>query len=242
MKMMKKPDFKLLAYLAAIIFAVFAFLECKRAERAEISSNNQAELLKQNELKLIDAELGIYQSKQIRLQQEKTIQELLDSIKGISQVETVTKVVTKTEIKEVFVPFIPDSVVRYIERLETNKIILPQEQINLPRYFSHFDSAGWYSMSGEVQRDGILFKTIKFKNDFYVVTGKTEQGLFKRVFGRPEYVVQYRDMNPYSSVQKLENVTITPPKQRFGYGLQAGYGITQFGPSWYMGVGINIRP
>jgi hypothetical protein len=96
----------------------------------------------------------------------------------------------------------------------------------LPKTFSTQNK--WYSINGEVKKNGVLFDSIKVVNESKVTIG-WKRGGFLGLKKIP--VVEIKNTNPYISVPKMDNVVVDPDKsvfQKKGFWLGFGALITYF--------------
>ena len=83
---------------------------------------------------------------------------------------------------------------------------------------------------------GDTFK-LSYKDSLDIVTNKQPKGFLG--LGEPEYYTSVTPYSPYNKVTGIASYTkkLSVKKTRFSVGVQAGYGITLFGPSPYIGIG-----
>lgn len=219
--------------IVILILCYLQFKSCK-VEREYREFTQLTELkFKENNAKLFDAEKRIYRGDIIITENNKYIQQLLDTIDHIKKIKSITKVVVETKIDSILVPF----------EVEVPVHIMPDgsKWLEVPLRFSKVDD--WYSISGSVQTHGIVFDSLTYKNDFSITTGTEDHGNWlKNTFKRNNTVVQIKDNNPYSFTKTLHQTVIKSKKRRFhliaggGYGLNgtmnvgvyAGYSIISF--------------
>lgn len=102
--------------------------------------------------------------------------------------------------------------------------------VRVPKVFRHSDKQ-WFSLSGSVDKKGILFDTIQFINKFDVTIGYKKG---KRFYNKSEPVVELKSYNPYTSVPYVNNIVVQQNKAPWYYsrvamlfyGFGAGYGIS----------------
>jgi len=157
---------------------------------------------------------------------------------GLKKLKSSTKVITRTEIKEIFIPFNNVSeakVATYIgEEGDTIKYT--------PKTFLT-PSNKWYSIGGRVMRDGVNIDSVHFVNEFTTNIGwKKDKGI-KNILKSKYAVVETINKNPYTEITGVKNVIVAPPKsKRISIGPQIGitYSGGQFVPTVGVGVQFNL--
>lgn len=144
-------------------------------------------------------------------QKSKQLQTALNKYKKLA---SVTKIETITEIKEVPVPF----------------------EVKVPLDFSRtfLKENEFYSIAGEVNQNGINFKSLSIPNTQTLVVGKKDIGFFKT-----EFRAEVTNSNPYVKTSSLDNFTFTENKKRFGIGFSFGFGVYSNG--FFTGASVNYN-
>lgn len=105
-----------------------------------------------------------------------------------------------------------------------------------PIYKAQNKDTTWVKWSTISTKDSTSIK-ISTRDKYSVVIGSEKVRLFKR---KP--IVDVTSMNPYSTIKNMRAFEIKDTRvNRFGVGIQAGYGITLKGLSPYLGIGLNFK-
>lgn len=190
-------------------------------------SREFAEYSENVEAKLVDAENRVYEGIVFMESQNSYIQSLLDTVEHLRNVKSYTKIVTKTKIDSVLVPY---EVPVYITQPDGDYLKLPQR-------FSKIDE--WYALSGTIKKDEILFDSLSYQNEFSITIGEQDHGTWGNIFKRNKTVVHVRDNNPYTTTKSISSILIEPKTRPLGIGFSDGYGMTNKGLSPYVGIGLN---
>ena len=113
-----------------------------------------------------------------------SLMKVIDDIR-IKKPKTITKIVTEIVYKDVPV-YYTDT--------------LPCDTFNVP--FNYVDN--WITINGKSHNKGLDFENINITNDLLIVTGKKNNGIFKR----NTQVVSVVSNNPYLKVSNLSNYSI----------------------------------
>lgn len=232
-----KNYLKYLLIAASIIAIMVSVRSCVAYKKKfEVAEKSTVDLLKKEELKIIDKEKKITQANTIILQRDREVEKLLDSLNNMGSVETVTRVKIVTKIDTVLVPFKEENEIQTVV-LGDSILLPPGDYLRLPSGFEVNDE--WYSLKLEVNNRGLSINELKFKNDLSITLGTKKKGL--KFWKKDKTVVQVRDLNPNSSVGSIESFKViddTRPKN-FNFGIQAGYGVIGTATGYYIGVGLN---
>lgn len=105
-----------------------------------------------------------------------------------------------------------------------------------PIYKAQNKDTTWIKWSTISTNDSTNIK-ISTRDKYSVVIGSEKVGLFKK---RP--VVEVISSNPYSTIKNMRAFEVKDTRtNRFGIGIQAGYGITLKGFGPYLGIGLNFK-
>ena len=96
----------------------------------------------------------------------------------------------------------------------------------------------WIDWTSKATKDSTSLK-LKVINAYSIIIGEEKQGLFKK----PKPIVEVINKNPYSSTTSLRafEVKDNTSNKRFGLGVQGGVGITMFGFTPYLGIGVSYN-
>jgi len=146
----------------------------------------------------------IIQQEQIILTQKQAIKHGLLEIDRLSKVKSQVKIVSRTKLDSVFVPF---------TLTETDSIFISDtiNAISVPKEFKLSDK--WYSLAGTINKRGVLMDSISFVNDMRISIGYKKQKLIKRVFASPIPIVDVQNENPHTEIIGLNNIVIQENKK-----------------------------
>ena len=109
-------------------------------------------------------------------------------------------------------------------------------------YFSN--SNPWFSVDASIYPTKTpnqlsLSLDLKVKNEYSVILGEEEQGLFKK----PKPFVEVLNHNPYSETKSLRTYRVSNNVRvkRFGIGPNISAGFDDTGFSWYIGFGLQYN-
>ena len=109
-------------------------------------------------------------------------------------------------------------------------------------YFSN--SNPWFSVDASIYPTKTpnqvgLSLDLKVKNEYSVILGEEEQGLFKK----PKPFVEVLNHNPYSETESLKTYQVSNNVRvkRFGIGPNISAGLDDKGFSWYIGFGLQYN-
>ena len=141
----------------------------------------------------------------ITKEQEKEM--LLIENERLKNIKSEVKIITKTIIKEVYVPF------------ETT--VYDTISGDSAKPFNKKDK--WYAISGMSLKKGIRIDSLEFTNKLTITIGEQSNGLFKK--NTP--VTEVINDNPYTSVNEMYNVTIEKGPKKFYQttGFKIGMGV-----------------
>ena len=137
----------------------------------------------------------------------------VDNMSFFKQLQVKDKTIIKTETKV-------DTVFR------TTKI---KDTVNVT-YETDFDVQGWIWGTVAMNRDTTSLRV--FTRDQYDIRlSKEKDGTYIDVINH----------NPFSTTQEVRSVYKLPKQKKFGIGVNLGYGMTSYGLSPYIGLGINYN-
>jgi hypothetical protein len=162
----------------------------------------------------------IAEQKQTILSQDEAIKLGILKLEGdIKKVQSQVRQSQTINIDDIAVPFVPDNfadTTGWMKRIasgDSSRAVLDSLLANtiiVPKKF--FTEKKWYTISGVVKKDEVLFDSIKVNNESSVTIGWKKTGFlgFKN-----EAVVEVKNTNPYLQVTKLDNVVIKKKKGVF---------------------------
>lgn len=74
--------------------------------------------------------------------------------------------------------------------------------------FSLYDD--WYYTAGSIEKNGVLFDSLSFRNDLTITVGRKREGWFKPMETKVEVV----SSNPYTRINSLNNIKIQENKDK----------------------------
>lgn len=136
----------------------------------------------------------ITSQKALVLTKDQEKEALLLENKRLKRIKSEVKVITKTTVKEVFVPY--------------EVTVYDSASGDSAKPFIKLDK--WYGISGVVLKQGVRFDSVTFKNELVVTLGNERQGLLKKSIP----TVDVTNKNPFSSTKEMYNVVIVPNKKK----------------------------
>ena len=216
--MEKLKNYIIIGVLIAIILLLGWGVLNMRGELKNYQNQiSKFELGEQEYITKLDAQgRELNEQSQVILTKDQAIKHGLLEIDRLKKVQSQVKVITRTQVDSILIPFI-DSV---------DKHILVVDSINylpIPKSFSLTDK--WYSFDGVINKQGILMDSISFVNDIRITLGYKKQPFIKDLFSKPIPIVDVLNQNPYTEVTGLQNVVIEERKKFYHKkGFWAGVG------------------
>lgn len=187
----RKYRLTLVVLILAIIFLVWDGCS-KKAQLSSFKENIQKlkvgnqyfkETISKNKEKIAE-------QKQIILSQKDAIDQELLMINDFKKVKAQVKVVNKTIVDSIYVPF----------EVKVTDTLLVENESDKP--FSFNDE--FFGIYGTAKKNGILFDSVYFVNDLTLTIGNQSKGFFKK----SEPIVQVKYTNPYTTTTSMNNVII----------------------------------
>lgn len=211
-----------------IMLGIFLFRSCKANKEYSSFLEKSLEIMNQQDAMLLDSDKLIYQGQVMIVENNRKINQLLDTIDYLKKPTIITKVKLETKIDTVFVPF----------ETFTEKEIDGAVYIKTPQPFLKIDK--WYTVSGTVKNNGVFFDSLTYQNDFYIATGTKDHGSFlKNLFKRNETIVTIKDNNPYSSTKSLQQTVVNGSKKHWHIGPQVGFMLSEKRLVPSVGIGVT---
>lgn len=217
---------KIFRFLAPMLLTIGLFLlislmfkECTNREQ-EISSkrliaqlNDSLQSYRDKEGKMISKISTIEIDNMSFFKQLQVKDKTIQELQKLVKKGTLAASIIKTETKV-------DTVFR------TTKI---KDTVNIT-YETDFDVQGWIWGIVSMNKDTTSLKV--FTRDQYDIRlSKEKDGTYIDVINH----------NPFSTTQEVRSVYKLPKQKKFGIGVNLGYGITSYGLSPYIGLGINYN-
>jgi hypothetical protein len=170
--------------------------------------------------KLLQDSSTLAQQTQTILTQEEAIRLGILKLEGdIKKVQSQVRQKQEISIEDIAVPFVPNGYadttgwakrIKEGDRSDSTIDSLLANSIIVPSKFSKEDK--WFSIDGEVQKDGIKVDSLKIQNESSVTIGYKKSGFLGL---KSEPLVEIKNTNPYLSVTKMNNVVVKPNKNIF---------------------------
>ena len=170
--------------------------------------------------KLLDDSSTLAQQTQTILTQDEAIRTGILKLEGdIKKVQSQVRQKQEISIEDIAVPFVPNGYadttgwakrIKEGDRSDSTIDSLLANSVIVPSKFSKEDK--WFSIDGEVQKDGIKVDSLKIQNESSVTIGYKKSGFLGL---KSEPLVEIKNTNPYLSVTKMNNVVIKPNKNIF---------------------------
>lgn len=211
-------------YIASVVMVLLYFQQCdsNNKERADIQKDwKYKEFMYENNAKSLIRDTTkkglVITSQELLIVTKDTEKEmLLIENKRLKNIKSEVRVVTKTEIKDVLVPF--EKVVHDTITNTDIMIFRVQDQ--------------WYGVSGRVLSNGVMIDSMSFTNELVVTIGERSNGMFKK----KTPVVDIINKNPFSSTDEVYNVLIEKNPKKFWQ--KRGF---QMGMSAVVGTVVGIQ-
>jgi hypothetical protein len=170
--------------------------------------------------KLLDDSSTLAQQTQTILTQEEAIRTGILKLEGdIKKVQSQVRQKQEISIEDIAVPFVPNGYadttgwairIKEGDRSDSTIDSLLANSVIVPSKFKKEDK--WFSIDGEVQKEGIKVDSLKIQNESSVTIGYKKSGFLGL---KSEPLVEIKNTNPYLSVTKMNNVVIKPNKNIF---------------------------
>lgn len=170
--------------------------------------------------KLLQDSSTLAQQTQTILTQEEAIRTGILKLEGdIKKVQSQVRQKQEISIEDIAVPFVPNGYadttgwakrIKEGDRSDSTIDSLLANSVIVPSKFQKDDK--WFSIGGEVQKDGIKVDSLKIQNESSVTIGYKKSGFLGL---KSEPLVEIKNTNPYLSVTKMNNVVIKPNKNIF---------------------------
>jgi hypothetical protein len=207
-----------LSFLLAVSFVINQAASCNKIAEVSSEYEDQISFLEKENAQLIShRDMAVHESIRMRqhiISQDKAMNLLGKEFESFKKLQSVTKAELLTEIKNVKVPYVVDTVYNkdtmYIDT--TNRFMMNNE---------------WASIDGRVFDNYVFIDSLRFVNKFDVAIGYKKKGLFKKA----EPIVQLNSYNPYTTVPYVNNIVVKENKTpwylsrpaMFVYGVGIGY-------------------
>jgi hypothetical protein len=170
--------------------------------------------------KLLDDSSTMATQTQTILTQDEAIRTGILKLEGdIKKVQSQVRQSQEISIEDIAVPFVPNGYadttgwairIKEGDRSDSTIDSLLAHSVIVPSKFKKEDK--WFSIDGEVQKEGIKVDSLKIQNESSVTIGYKKSG-FLGLKSTP--LVEIKNTNPYLSVTKMNNVVIKPNKNIF---------------------------
>lgn len=116
------------------------------------------------------------------------------------------------------------------------------DNIKYIRKFTYNDD--WANFNGEFTLNTNQVNLDNININYEIKDSLTLVSYYKRekLFGKRQLFVEGKSYNPNTKISNLNEIRVNNHKEpKWSLGTQAGYGLTQYGMGWYVGVGINRK-
>ena len=203
-------------YVASVLMIFLYLQQCNDNNKERADWKYEKFMYKHNERTLVrdTTKKGkIITSQELLIVTKDTEKEmLLVENQRLKDIKSEVRVITKTKLKEVMIPYDKTDV------SVGKKIFRVQDK--------------WYGVSGKVLDSGVMIDSMSFKNELVVTIGEKKNGMFKK----RTPVVDILNKNPYSSTDEVYNVVIEPNPKKFWQ--KRGF---QMGMSAVVGTVVGIQ-
>lgn len=191
---------KKIAYVVLFLLTLLCFWIYEKQQQ------NKIETL-QSEIKIADGKSTIFSTSlnkshqivasqaQLLVTQDAALNELKVQNKKLHTVIAGISTTTKTDIREIKVPF---------ETKVEVKVIDSNNFMRVPIAFTDTATSEWYKITGSIDTSGIKFKSIEIINKLNIVIGSEKSNFFSK----PKPIVMITNENPYSSTIQLKNIVV----------------------------------
>lgn len=212
---LKKKAYKSVAILSLLFLGVSVMDSCEKDKENSNLLNNLSALNLENqsfktEIKKNNEKLT--SQDQIILTQKQAIDNGLIEIKKLKNIKSKVRIVTKTKIDTVFIPYTKTVV----------DTTLLDNGFDYKNYFDYAEPKGWYSLSGFASNLGIGIDSLRIKNDYSIYIADKKLNMFGK--SKPEVILLNK--NPYTETIQMNNVVIkvyTPFYQKNGFWAGVGF-------------------
>lgn len=89
--------------------------------------------------------------------------------------------------------------------------------VRIPSLFSYKDTAGWFSLSGQITKNKTIFiDSLSLLNKFDATIGWKKPDKSFKVFRKSEPVIELASYNPYTSIPYINNVVVEDSRSGLG--------------------------
>lgn len=194
---LKKKAYRSVAILSLLFLGVTMMDSCEKDKENANLLNNLSALNLENQSFKTEIQKNndkLTSQDQIILTQKQAIDNGLIEIKKLKNIKSKVRIVTKTTIDTVFIPY--TKIVK-----DTTLLDKGYEYKN---YFDYVEPKGWYSLSGYASNLGIGIDSLNIKNDYSIYIADKKLNLFGK--SKPEVILLNK--NPYTETIQMNNVVI----------------------------------
>jgi hypothetical protein len=112
--------------------------------------------------------------------------------------------------------------------------------IKYSRNFTYSDK--WSDFTGNIETNTVLVDLDKITFNYSIKDSLTFVSYYKKdkVFGKKQLFIEGKSYNPHTMITGIREVNINNTYiPKWSVGLQSGYGFTQHGMGWYLGLGVS---
>ena len=212
---LKKKAYKSVAVFSLLLLGMSMMDSCEKDKENANLLNNLSALNLENQTFKTEIQKNnekLTSQDQIILTQKQAIDNGLIEIKKLKNIKSKVRVVTKTQIDTVFIPY--TKIVKDTTQLENG--------FEWKNYFDYVEPKGWYSLSGYASNLGIGIDSLRIKNDYSIYIADKKLNMFGK--SKPEVILLNK--NPFTETIQMNNVVIkvyTPFYQKNGFWAGVGF-------------------
>ena len=211
----KKKMYRSVSVFSLLLLGVSVMDSCEKEKENANLINNLSVLNLENQSFKTEIQKNndkLTSQDQIILTQKQAIDNGLIEINKIKNIKSKVRIVTKTKIDTVFIPY--TKIVNDTTELDKG--------FDYKNFFEYSEPKGWYSLSGYASNLGIGIDSLRIRNDYSIYIADKKLNLFGK--SKPEVLLLNK--NPYTQTIQMNNVVIkvyTPFYQKNGFWAGVGF-------------------
>lgn len=216
-KNMEASIYRMALIIVSLLLTVSILDSCEKDRQNKNLQNNIAQLnfdKQKFETTITKNKQQLSSQSQIILTQKEAIKNGLIQIDRLKKIKSKVRVVTKTKIDTVYVPY-------------TKKIIdTVSGKLDYRNYFDYVEPNDWFKINGYASKNGLTIDSLSVKNELSIYIADKKLGLFRK--SKPSVMVLSK--NPYTETVEMSNVIIKNYKPFYkknlfwgGLGLLGGF-------------------
>lgn len=203
---MKKINLFLIgSQVLLIVFLVMSIRGCNnrqlQLENNELKLQTYLEESQKFEVLVNEKNEVIASQELVLLSKDREIEKQLLENTSLKKLNTQIKIDFDNRVEDIIADYVGDNNTIYITKRDTIRDSIPIG-IKFGTPFNKKDD--WYSISGKIERNGVLFDSLSFNNHLTITVGQKKEGVFKPY----KTYVEVNSENPYTTFNSLNNVSI----------------------------------